>query len=159
MKKLNRILAFILFLVICGCSSGQNRNSASSHDSIADAIKITYRKGTEVQIADPLYFSITNTSTDCISYPIDYGLKIIMEQNDKWAAVADTVVYQSQPGQNEVLLDPEGGVFSERVVVAEPDLTNITLAGPTNFQAIITGHLCNDKSVVIEKRVPFVVTP
>jgi hypothetical protein len=158
MKRLNTIYVSVIFLALYGCSSVQNSNLTLS-DNIANAIKVTYQTGPQIQTNEALNFLITNTSKNCIAYPIDFGLQIIMEQNGKWITVVNTVTYQAQTGQNEVLLNPVGSLFTQKIVGAQPDLSNITLTGPTNFQAIITGHLCNDKSVVIEKRVPFIVSP
>jgi hypothetical protein len=60
---------------------------------------------------------------------------------------------------NDILLEPVGNIFSEKVITLFPDLTNIHLLGVTNFKAIIIAHLCDDLNIDVEKEIPFTVSP
>ena len=92
-------------------------------------------------------------------FPIDFGIRILMEISGTWAEVKNTVTYRAQPGQDAIFLRPTGDIFSENIVGAKPDITSIDLTTPTKFQVIITGHLCDDVNVTVEKSIPFTVLP
>lgn len=145
--------------MLCGCSLGQTKNPQELGINIAKDIQITYETGPKIGLSDSLDAVVKNNSKNCIEFPIDFGLKILMEKNDAWIPVFNLTKYEAQPGDTSVILDRKGTIFSEKMIVAEPDLSNITLSGATNFQANISGHLCEDKSITINKSIPFVVSP
>jgi hypothetical protein len=149
MKKTKLLVAFLLLCTIYACSSAQVHN-------LADDIVVTYETGPEIQATEVLEFWIKNTSNNCIVFPYNYGLKIFVEQNTNWIEVPNPTIYSPE---DDIYLREADNIFSYRPVLLRPDISKIQLQGPTNFQATITGHLCDDENVVVEKTIPFVVKP
>jgi hypothetical protein len=149
MRKAILIIGLLIIFSMCACTSTQGQNPA-------DAIEITYETGPEIHKTDDLEFWAKNTSTNCVVFPYDYGIKIFREVDGIWVETPNLTEYF--PRQDKYLREAKN-VFSEELLILMPDLSKIQLQGPTNFRAVLNGHLCNDENVVIEKIVPFTVIP
>jgi hypothetical protein len=135
--------------------------SSCSHASeqpvvISDSIDVEYQPDQQIGINEDLTIWITNQSKYCIEFPIDIGIRIVAKQTGDWIEVPNLVTYS---GNIPIQLKPKGDVFSKKAVIVWPDVTGLSLVDPTDFLAIITGHLCDDESTVVEKKIPFIVIP
>ena len=84
-----------------------------------------------------------NTSHERIAFPFDFRARILVEIGDSWMKIPNLVKYHP----------------SKNVVGLQSDFSGIVLQENTDLVVAITGHLCDDDSIVIEKRVPFVIKP
>lgn len=147
------LISVILIPVLASCAN----LSETSQTVSSDAIQVEYINGPELHISDTLSFRIKNTSKACITFPYDFGLKIYYMNQDSWAETGNLVQYPAV-GQ-DITLQPTGNLFSERSVYLHPDTSKLKINAPTDFKAIIQGHLCNNKTIVIEKEILFTVSP
>jgi hypothetical protein len=126
-----------------------SENSTLEHSE--DAIKIElFVDGPQIKPTARLSFGISNQATECMVFPYDFGKKIFIESKGKWIPVKDIMETNSR---ENVILQPRSGIG----IFVAPDLSNIVITSPTNSKVVITGHLCNNKDVVVEKTIPFVV--
>ena len=155
MKSINLTFKFaivIMTLAIISCSNSSEEKNAN----IADSIEVSYQTGPQIGVHQDLTIWIKNQTDFCISFPPDYGIKIFSETNNGWKEVSNLVNYL---GTEPRLLQPKEDSSSEDSVFARPDVTSLGLVKPTNFYVSISGNLCDDKTVLIEKKIPFVVVP
>ena len=54
---------------------------------------------------------------------------------------------------------PNAGTNSESLVYILPDTSNLVITEPIDSYALITGSLCDDENIVIEKKIQFVIVP
>ena len=150
------LFILIMTIVLSDCSSPSTPQSSD----IANSIDVSYITGPQVDLptgVNPLLSAwITNQTKYCINFPPDYGIKVFAETSDGWTEIPNRVKYISD---HPVLLKPKGDIFSQHSLDAQPDLSALTLTQPTNFYVEISGHLCDDEKVIIEKKIPFVVAP
>ncbi len=153
MNLLKLTINFLLFVVLLsGCSGSYE----SQIENIPDSIEVTYETGPEISSNQNLMFWIKNQTNFCISFPRGYGIRNYAEKSDGWTEVPNLGNFL---GNEPRLLKPKGDFFSEDSVVVRPDISNLGLTEPTNFYVTISGHLCDDETVLIEKKIPFVVIP
>jgi hypothetical protein len=119
-------------------------------------VQPSYVIGPEIQNTESLISFIKNTSSSCMVFPYNYGVKIYMERNGSWVDVPNMTDYRSK---EDIQLLPAGNMDSDNVVVLRPNLLDVELQAPTNFRAVLNGHLCDDENVLIKKIVPFTVVP
>lgn len=150
-RSIMHVLTLIVLLGLTSCTK-----PAPNTAGVSDLLVITYDSGPGIGIGDNLEFWIKNESDRCISFPVDYGLKLFVKANQTWDQVPNLATYV---GEEPNVLESKGGTFSEDAVIARPDVSQLDLAGPTDFYASVTGHLCDDGSVIVEKEIPFTVTP
>jgi hypothetical protein len=154
------ILGIVIILIMAGCTQ-------SSQLINGNAIRVEFINGPELHLdfvkelnqyqTSTLTFRIKNTSQTCITFPYDFGIKIYYENNGSWIETDN--MFQYFPKDKDVLLDSVGNIDSDMVVNLSPDIQNVQISTIVNFKATIQGHLCKDKSVVVEKEIPFTVLP
>jgi hypothetical protein len=89
----------------------------------SDVIQVEYVTGPNLSKAETLTFWIKNTSNSCIAFPYDFGLKIYYQNKDTWLETSNEVQYLSD--EQDILLQPDGELFSQSIVDLRPDLTNL----------------------------------
>lgn len=149
--KLFFVLIIIAIISISSCSelSGQSTE-------IADFIEISYQTGPEIEVNQDLTVWLKNNSKYCISFPVDFGLKVFVEKDNGWFEIQNLGTFL---GDQPILLKPKGDIFSENVIDVRPDVSNLSLNKSTNFYALLSGHLCEDETKVVEKKIEFVIVP
>lgn len=146
-------LMAVVILLLTGCN---NSNTTLTPNEISDSLEISYQVGPEIQIYSYVQALVKNPTTYCIVFPLDYGMKIYSEENGNNVEIKNRTVYiGDKPNYLKAISDIESFVL----VVISPDTSQLIINQPINFYAEITGHLCDDESVVIKKQIPFVVVP
>ena len=148
--KLNILLFFIMILYSCSSSP------KSQVENIADGIEVSYETGPKIGQNQILTFCIENQTQFCFSFPRGYGIKIFSKTSNGWIEVPNRGKFL---GTEPRLLKPKEDFFSEDSVDVFPDISGLGLVQPTDFYVSISGSLCEDETVVIEKKIPFVVAP
>lgn len=145
------LIAIVMAISIVGCSKTNEQPI-----DIVNSIQIDYETGPKINTNQYLTVWLVNHSQSCVLFPADYGIRIYTETENGYVEFPNLVRYiGTQPRK----LQPNGEVYSERSVDLRPDLAGFTISKPTSFFATITGHLCNDETIIIEKRVEFIVSP
>lgn len=139
-------------IAISGCSNSSEQQIAN----IADSIDVSYQTGPQIEVHQDLTIWIKNQTNYCISFPPDFGIKVFAEINKNWQEVPNLGTFL---GNQPILLKPKGDIFAETSLDARPDVSALALTQPTNFYVLISGNLCDDENVSIEKKIPFVVVP
>jgi hypothetical protein len=139
-------------MILSGCSN----SSESRVENIANGIDVSYETGPQISQGQNLIFWIKNQTDFCVSFPPDYGIKVFSETSNGWEEVPNLVNYV---GTEPRLLQPKDNFFSEDSIFARPDLSGLGLVKPANFYVSISGNLCDDKTVLIEKKISFIVVP
>jgi len=139
-------------LAIISCSD----SSEQQIENIADGIELIYEMGPEIGRGQILTVWINNQTSFCISFPRGYGIKIFSETSNGWKEVPNLGKFI---GTEPRLLQPKGDFFSEDSIDVFPDVSGLELVQPTNFYVSISGNLCDDETVLVEKNIPFVVVP
>jgi hypothetical protein len=156
-KKISRwifLFCIILILGLAACATFLG----SSQPVSGDVIQVEFTNGPDIRPSQDLEFWIKNTSSTCISFPYDFDLKIYHENNGGWIEVKNLFQYRSTTGQ-DLMLQPAGELFSKRPIDLSPDLNQLKLDTTTKFKAAIQGFLCNNKTSIIKKEIPFTVSP
>lgn len=147
---INAGLFFAILFACIACTSSLDKSE------IAELIEIDYPMGKEVileQIFPAYYIEIHNLSDQCILFPVDYNIKLFMKNGDQVAGIKNSVIYHG----NEIKLSSKGTYFADNVISFKPDLKPTDYSPSTRFYATIQGHLCNDKSIQIDKSFEFSV--
>lgn len=153
MKKL---FMFFVFVVWTACMSGCSNSKEQEATDLSALVDIQYEIGPEISKQEILTVWLVNQSSSCISFPLDYGIKVFAETGEGWTEVPNVIEYK---GTGPNLLKPKGDIFSQRSIVVKPDLSSLTLAAPTRFYVEIQGHECADDSHIVKKEIPFTVVP
>ncbi len=153
MTKIFKQLTLFLFccFILYGCTE-----NAISPDDISKGLMIDYVKGNEIKTSGYILVNITNTSSECISFPIDFGLQLYVIENGVLTNIKNKTTYT---GDSPYIVNPNGDYVSEILIIFSPDLSMFSIKEETNFVAIIKGQLCDDESVIITKEIPFIVMP
>jgi hypothetical protein len=162
---MNRNMGFCILLTILilsyGCSFMQEIQNpkgtpTSEIDQLGDRLEITFLRGPEIHTLQNVSLVITNLSEYCIVFPFDFGIELWVDVNDVWEEIDNMVQYIPE---EDIYLEPVGESFSTMGVSIRPDLSDFPLLEKTDFKAILSGHLCDDISVIVEKEILFTVSP
>ena len=149
-KRFFLTVIFLIFIITgFGCKG-------DSPESISDSIDLTYQTGPNIFPNDFVEIRITNQTNFCIVFPVDFDIKVYLKQSENWLQVSNLV---TDIGDRPVILEPKGEMFSVAIVLIKPDISNITIKEPIESYGLITGHLCDNENIVIEKKLPFLITP
>jgi hypothetical protein len=158
-----RILCLLLkiLVLVSGCSTIHNIQDPQETATIetyqwGDLLEITFLRGPEIHTSEYVSFWIKNLSEYCMVFPYDFGTKIWIKSDSGWEEI-DNIMHYSP--EEDRLLDPSGSLFSNMDGSIAPDLTNYPINAKTEFKALLTGHFCDDESIVVEKEILFTVSP
>ena len=154
--KINRIIQLIvsiLIILLVGCSKP---TPTPTPEEISDSLVIKYQTGPEIQTYGYVEALVKNTTFYCIIFPTDLGIKLFVDQD---GSVSEIHNYTKYIGDQPRYLKQIGDIDEFISVGFDPDVLNLTITEQTKFYAEITGYLCDDASVVIKKKIPFVVVP
>ena len=148
-----RIIILIPLIILIGC----NRSTLfPKYDEISDSLLVTYQTGPEIHINGYIEAIVDNITSYCIVFPTNYGIRLFFEGTNGVEEIQDTTTYI---GNRPNYLKPIGDIESGFYIVFSPNVSNFQISKPTEFFAEITGHLCDDNSVIIKKKIPFVMVP
>lgn len=147
------LLMAILLISITGCGKV---TPTYSPEELSNSLVITYYEGPEIQIDGHIQALLRNTSKYCIVFPIDLGIKLYMVKKGNITEINN---YTAYVGDHKRYLNPKGDLNDFISVSFDPDVSRKTVTDSLKFYAEITGHLCDDDSVVVKKKIPFIVTP
>ncbi len=146
------LLLFLSFaLVFFSAACTPQARPVSSSD-----IAVAYVTGPAIAASQELDVFITNMSQGCVEFPDDFGIKIYYQQNGSWTETGNLIQYL--PHQNN-RLESHGAPLDTTSISLRPDLSRIQIGQSLAFKAIIRGNRCSDTNVVVEKEIPFTVTP
>lgn len=153
MKKIisRTLTSIFLFVFLCSCST-----SASQPKDIAASIEITYQPSSTIKRGSDLDVWLKNTTKYCLEFPAVDGMKVYAQQKERWVEIPNLVTVI---GNQIVKLKPAGDFWDANVFTISPDLASLNSNEPIKFRAVLTGYLCEDHTIVIEKEIPFTVTP
>jgi len=123
---------------------------------IAKLINISYKIGPNVSDYKVIEVELNNTSNYCIEFPPDYGIKIYMDENGKITEIGNNTTYI---GDKPRYLQPKGNIASKRGILFSPRVSDQKIIDSIIFYAEVTGQLCNDPSIIIQRKIPFSVSP
>jgi hypothetical protein len=153
MNLIKLTASFVVFSIfLSACSDSYE----SQIENISDFIDVTYETGPQIGQHEILTVWIENQTDFCISFPLGYGIRNFVETSDGWKEVPNLGKFV---GTEPRLLKPKNDFFSEDTVNVRPDISGLGLTKPTNFYVTISGQLCDDESVLIEKKIPYMVVP
>jgi hypothetical protein len=153
MSLIKLTIKFVVFSIFLNACSNSYEKQI---ENIPDSIEVTYETGPEIGQNEILTVWIKNQTDFCISFPRGYGIRNFVETSDGWKEVPNLGKFI---GTEPRLLKPRNDFFSEDSIDVRPDLSGLGLTKPTNFYVTISGHLCDDETVLVEKKIPFVVVP
>jgi hypothetical protein len=148
MKKTPVVLFLSVFLL--GCSK-----QAIQPEVISESIKISYLDTGPIA-GNPVDALLTNTSEYCIKFNLQDDIKVFAKQKEQWVEIPNLVEYLGDP---TMILMPKGDLSSEGTVILGPDIDTLVINAPTDAYALLTGHLCDDDTIQIQKRIPFTINP
>ncbi len=152
MKAIGKILLFaIISALLIGCAS-------QSPETIASEIQVSFPVSQEISKSAGTGWDIelTNESKYCVIFPLVSGMKIYTERDGSRIEVENLLKIM---GDENLVINPNGQIFSSRFVGIVPDLSEIAVTEPIQFFISLSGYLCNDESVKISKIIPFTVIP
>ncbi len=149
--RIVNVVSIFFLVILVGCNK-----DTPSPEEVSNSIILTYQTGPAIHIYGNVDSTLDNPTNQCIVFPTDYNLKIYKDSTIETTEIKNTTAYI---GARPYYLRPVGEIESTLFVTFSPDLTGSTISEPTSFYAEITGHLCNDESVIIKKRIPFIVIP
>jgi hypothetical protein len=144
-------LAVAILILLFGCVR-------KDPEEIASKILISYPVSQEISKASGVGMDIEliNESDYCIVFPIVAGMKIYTEQGGSHVEVENLLTII---GDQNLVINPQGEIFSKRFVGIVPDTSDIEISGPTQFFVSLSGYLCNNENIKIIKEIPFTVIP
>ena len=146
-----QICAFLLVIFLVGCSK-----PTTTPEEFADSLEVKFSEGPEIQIYGHVQGIIRNTTSYCFVFPPDLGIKLFEDHAGNLLEIGN---YTKYIGKDTIHLMPIGDINDFISISFDPDVSGLVISEPTNFYAEITGHLCDDDSLVIKKRIPFIVVP
>jgi hypothetical protein len=153
MNKTKHLLIYFLTLPILLIGCGQK---AKGPDQIAKSIEVIYDNSSEITLGTRISIWVKNTSAYCVEFPLSDGLSLYAYEKDAWIEIPNLVEFI---GKQTITLMPNDILLSENQVVLNPDISSLSMDKPTKFYALLTGYLCDDKTVEIKKEIPFTLIP
>jgi len=149
MVKKNVLLITIFAIILCGCAK---KTTGAEIDNL---IQLSFPHRNTLSQNNELDVLITNNSEQCIVFPKDFGLQIYMKRGNDIVKLKENGAYIG----DDIKLEPVGQIFSENIITFGPDLSSVKVTSDSSFYATIEGHLCNDEKTIINKTIPFSVSP
>jgi hypothetical protein len=148
--KSSLVIGFLSAMVLMSCSPTPQRVSGSD-------LAIKFVEGPDIKASEDLTFLVINMSTACIEFPDDFGIKIYyLDKNDAWVETNNLGTYL-HPQNNK--LEPYGNPLDLKAVYVRPRLSTPVVGNPIAMRVTIKGNICNDPTTIVEKEIPFTVTP
>ena len=141
----------ILIIFLVGCSK-----PTPTPEELADNLEVQFSEGPEIQIYGHVQGIIRNTTSYCFVFPPDLGIKLFEDHAGNLFEIGN---YTKYIGKDPIYLMPIGDINDFISISFDPDVTSLAISEQTSFYAEITGHLCDDDSVIITKKIPFVIVP
>ncbi len=152
MKQVKMIVSgVVIIILLSGCLK-----QSDAPTMIANSIEITYSPSPEMKVGYQMEVLLKNTTKYCVQFPLVDGLEIYANQNGAWVKVPNLVTIL---GDENLYLESKDKPLSRRSIDIQPDISSLEIQNPTSFRALLTGHLCDDESIKIEKEIPFTVVP
>jgi hypothetical protein len=147
---LNFLIIMASFLLL-GCAS-------KTPEEIAAKIRVSYPVSQEISKAAGvgIEMDLINESNYCVIFPQVSGMTIYTEKSGSRLEVNNLITIM---GDENLVVNSQGEIFSKRSVDIAPDVSGITITAPTQFFVSLSGYLCDDENVKIIKVIPFTVTP
>lgn len=140
-----------LLLLLYGCKGNQYNTS-----EISSSILVSYKFSQEVSSGNRADIVLTNTTDFCIVFPLIDGLRIYTEDDNEEKELKNLI---DIIGDQNLILPPDGEPLSSRIVALRPDTSSIFIKEPVLLSIKLTGYLCDDSSIVIEKIIPLTIKP
>ncbi len=153
MKNAASFLIYFLVLSIFLLGCGQE---AKDPNQIAKSIEIIYDNSPEIPLGVQINIWVKNHSTYCVEFPLDDGLLLYAYEKDAWSEIPNSVEFI---GKSTIILIPKDRLLSENRVYLHPDISSLSMDKPTKFYALLTGYLCDDHNIQIQKEIPFTLVP
>lgn len=151
-KKTFAFLFITLSALLVGCFQ-----QTKQPEVIAASLEIRYQDTSEISFGTPINVWVKNTSNYCIEFPLKGEVKAVYaQQKEKWVEIPNLV---KRAGNQNLVIKPKGDLFSERMVLISPDVSSLSIDGPTKFYALLAGYLCDDHNIQIQKEIPFTIVP
>lgn len=147
MKIIEKLFYLLIVLFLVSCEKKVNT------EDISKLLKISNE---EIPvIAEGYIFRIDNYSDYCIQFPLGYNLQIFVDTIDGIREIPNSAQYF---GETPITIEKKGSPQSSIFISFSPRTQDLSLLKSMDFYVVITGSLCEDSSVIIEKKIPFEVT-
>ncbi len=155
MKKVLKLSALLTVaaLMLLGCTRSPIQQP---EEDISDSLTITYLTGPNIKNGQTLSLLIENQTDYCFDFSPDYNIVINIAINGSWVKIPNNITISGNKA--DILMpasDPGAGDFLD----ALPDLSKHNISSSTEAYITISGHLCDDENFVVEKKIPFSITP
>lgn len=146
MKIIEKLICLIIVLFLVSCEKNINT------EDISKLLKISNDEFPV--IAEGYSFRIDNYSEYCIQFPLGYNLQIFVDTIDGIKEISNSAQYF---GEAPITIEEKGSPQSSIFISFSPRTQDLSLLKSMDFYVVISGSLCDDSSVIIEKTVPFEV--
>lgn len=148
--KINKILYCLIFtFILVSCEK-----SIIKSEDISDLLVINYESNPI--LAEGFSIRIDNNSDYCIQFPLGYNLKISAHTTDGIKEIPNTKEYI---GEEPIQLEKKGNPQSSIFISFSPQTQDLSFPESADYYIEITGILCKDSSVIIQKKIPFEFNP
>lgn len=146
-----RFFLTMVSVLLLGCAT-------KNPETIAPEIQVAFPVSQEISKTSGTGWDLelTNESNYCVIFPLVSGLKIYTEKGGSRIEVENLL---NIIGDENLIVNPKGQIFSSRFVGILPDLSSITVTEPMQFFVSLSGYLCDDEYIKITKVIPFTVVP
>jgi hypothetical protein len=151
-NKNNLFKYFVLFLILLSSCTKNTDDPVA----IASSISVAYAVSSEIPLGNPVDITLTNETRHCIVFPVVDGVSMWAEQNGGQVVVENLV---TSIGSQDLILYPQGELLSARILPLRPNTSNLVIDAPIKFTVQLTGYLCEDKNVQIQKQIIFTIIP
>jgi hypothetical protein len=157
MIYMNKIIyCFLIITLLFATTSACASESSQIHKDDNLKIEITYLNGSSISPTGDLDLVIRNTTSNCIKFPVCFGIKVFVVQDKKIKEIPNPVTYI---GNEPITLGPKGEISASALIYVKPDTSGLTISEPIDAYITISGHFCDNESHMVEEKIPFIITP
>ena len=150
------ICYFLIFTLIFATTSAcaSESNQVNNEDNFE--FDISYLNGSSISPTGDLEIVIRNTTSNCIKFPVGFGIKVFVVQDKKIKEIPNPVTYI---GNEPIMLGPKGEISASALIYSKPDTSGLIISEPIDAYITISGHFCDDESRIVEEKIPFTIVP
>ena len=140
---------------LSGCENGgKSQELMSREQKFTDAYSFSLNSEIELAFIETLSqvspdrkiaLRVINTTSNCVKFPANFGIMILVYKDDGWHQIPNLVNYLPD---EEITLMPAGDFFSDRLVFVRPDLSNVDTSQNLEIRILVAGFQCDSNSRV-----------
>jgi hypothetical protein len=150
------ICYFLIFTLIFAMISACASESTQVNNEDNFELDITYLNGSSMSPTGDLETVIRNTTSNCIKFPVGFGIKVFVVQDKKIKEIPNPVTYI---GNEPITLGPKGEISASALIYIKPDTSGLTISETIDAYIAISGYFCDDESRIVKEKIPFTIVP